>query len=112
MKYLETLTSRDQQLAASAVADFLPQEIYDIHTHPYHADHFAPNAWPFLSDKKVLGCVEHRAALQRYMPAKKIHGLYFGMPHKTADRGAMNTWVAGEVRAQGTPLSRALMVAG
>ena len=110
MKYLETLTSRDQQLAASAVADFLPQEIYDIHTHPYHADHFAANAWPFLSDKKVLGCVEHRAALQRYMPAKKIHGLYFGMPHKTADRAAMNTWVTGEVRAQGTPLSRALMV--
>lgn len=57
------------------------------------------------------GCHEHRAALQRYMSVPLIHGLYFGMPHKTADRPALNSWVAGVVAAQGTPISRALMLA-
>jgi len=111
VKYIKTLSPRDQALAAKACAGFLPAEIYDIHVHPYHADHFPSGEWAFLNGQKVLGCAEHRAALQRYMPATQIHGLYFGMPRKTADRPAMNTWVAGEVRAHGTPLSRALMVA-
>ncbi len=56
------------------------------------------------------GCAEHRAALQRYMPAQTIHGLYFGMPQKTADRPAINAWVESEVRQHGTPLSRALLL--
>ena len=111
MKYLDSLTARDQQLATDGLAGFLPAEIYDIHTHPYHPGHFPPGEWAFLDGKKILGCAEHRAALQRYMPVPTIHGLYFGMPRKTADRSAMNAWVAGEVRAHGTALSRALMVA-
>jgi len=111
MTFIDTLSPRDEALAATACAGFLPAEIYDIHVHPYRADHFPKGEWAFLDGKTVLGCAEHRAALQRYMPAKQIHGLYFGMPRKTADRPAMNAWVAGEVRTNGTPLSRALMVA-
>ncbi len=111
MKYLDILTARDRKLAADGLAGFLPAEIYDIHTHPYHPGHFPPGTWTFLNGKSILGCAEHRAALQRYMPVPTIHGLYFGMPRKTADRPAMNDWVAGEVGANGTTLSRALMVA-
>ncbi len=111
MKYIDTLSVRDRQLAAEGLAGFLPAEIYDIHAHPYRADHFPAGEWAFLNGKQVLGCAEHRAALQRYMPVKTIHGLYFGMPRKTADRPAMNDWVAGEVREHGTALSRALLVA-
>lgn len=111
MKYIDTLTPRDLKLAAAASEGFLPAEIYDIHTHPYHADHFPPGDWAFLNGKTSLGCVEHRTALQRYMPARTIHGLYFGMPRKKADRPTMNAWVAGEVRQHGSTLSRALMVA-
>ena len=109
MTYADSLTRADEQLAAS-LTDFLPPEIYDIHTHPYHAAHFPPGSWSFLRDKEVLGCAEHRGALQRYMPVPNIHGLYFGMPLKTADRPAMNEWVASEVRTHGTSRSRALMV--
>jgi glutamate-1-semialdehyde 2,1-aminomutase len=111
MKYVDNLTPRDRQLAVDGLAGFLPAEIYDIHTHPYHADHFPAGEWAFLDGKKILGCAEHRAALQRYMPVATIHGLYFGMPRKTADRPAMNDWVAREVREHGTTLSRALLVA-
>ncbi len=110
MKYVHTLSPRDLKLAADATVGFLPAEIYDIHTHPHHDGHFPPGEWAFLAGTKDLGCAEHRSALQRYMPASTIHGLYFGMPRKTADRPAMNAWVSDEVRANGTVFSRALMV--
>src|SRR5690349_17582040 len=111
MKYVQTLVPRDHDIALRRLKDFLPAEVYDIHTHPYHPSHFAPGAWKLFDGLGPQGCAEHRAALQRYMPVPTIHGLYFGMPHKTANRSAMNDWVAGEVQANGTPLSRALMVA-
>jgi glutamate-1-semialdehyde 2,1-aminomutase len=44
------------------------------------------------------------------MPAKTVHGLYFGMPHASADRPAINAWVESEVRGHGSPLSRALLL--
>jgi glutamate-1-semialdehyde 2,1-aminomutase len=109
MNYVPQLNARDQAIAAR-LADFLPEEIYDIHAHPYHPDHFAPGAWKFLGGMGPQGCAAHRAALQRSMPAKTIHGLYFGMPHASADRSAINAWVESEVRGHGSPLSRALLL--
>jgi len=110
MKYVTTLTPRDQQIAAQRLSGFLPDEVYDIHAHPYNAEHFAPGEWAFMAEQPVQGCREHRAALQRYMPVKTLHGLYFGMPRKTADRPAINAWLADEVKVHGTPLSRGLML--
>jgi len=110
MKYVRTLTARDEEIARSRLTDFFPAEVYDIHAHPYHPDHFPPGEWAFLDGLGPLGCAEHRAGLQRYLPVKTLHGLYFGMPRQTADRPAMNTWVADQVRQHGTPLSRALRV--
>lgn len=110
MKYVETLTARDQEIARHRLDGFLPPEIYDIHVHPYHPGHFAPDAWKFFGEMGPQGCAQHRGALQRYMPVKTVHGLYFGLPHKTANRPVMNAWVADEVRSNGTPLSRSLMV--
>ncbi|HRE06150.1 MAG TPA: aminotransferase class III-fold pyridoxal phosphate-dependent enzyme [Opitutaceae bacterium] len=110
MKYVQTLTRRDEEIARARLSGFLPSEIFDIHTHPFHPGHFPPGEWAFLNGLGPLGCAEHRAGVKRYMPVQTVHGLYFGMPRRTADHEAMNTWVASEVRAQGTPLSRALRV--
>ena len=109
MFFQKELTDTDRALAAR-LQSFIPGEIFDIHVHPYRAGHFPKGEWAFLDGNEQLGCEEHRNALQRYMPARKIHGLYFGMPLKTADRDAMNAWVAKEVRQKGTELSRPLMV--
>ena len=98
MNFVNSLTLRDQELAAARLAGFLPSEVYDIHTHPHHPGHFPPGEWAFLRGQPTLGCVEHRTALQRYMPVSTIHGLYFGMPRLTAERPAMNGWGADEVR--------------
>lgn len=110
MKYTNVLTEKDRYLIEKGLADFIPDQVYDIHVHPYNPAHFAPEAWPFLKEAAELGCADHVTALQQYMPAKTIHGLYFGMPHKTADRIAMNDWVHDEVTKNASSLSRSLMV--
>src|SRR5690606_21224413 len=102
-------TDTDRALAAQ-LQSFIPGEVFDIHVHPYHSSHFPKGEWAFLDGIEQLGCQAHRNALQRYMPVKKMHGLYFGMPRKTAGRDAMNAWVAKEVRQNATELSRQLMV--
>lgn len=110
MKFNTQLTSTDLLVSQSRLTGFIPDEIYDIHTHPYNPGHFPLNTFPFMQDLEVQGCKEHRNALLQYMPVKTIHGLYFGMPHKNADRTAMNGWVASEVKSNGTNFSRALQV--
>lgn len=110
MKYTKILTENDQKLIQTKLVDFVPDEIFDIHAHPYNPAHFTPGAWPFLEKAGLLGCPQHRAALQQYMPSQTIHGLYFGLPQKNADRFQMNQWVADEVDQNGTALSRSLMV--
>jgi len=113
MAYVACLSDRDRQLA-ERLAGFLPAHVYDIHAHPYRAKDFAPEAWPFLKGQTALGCAEHRRDLFRYMSpmgVTTIDGLYFGLPHRTAQRAALNEWVAAEVAAHGTPASRSLMLA-
>lgn len=110
MKYNHSLTDQDLALVERHLTGFIPGEIYDIHAHPYDASHFAAGAWAFLEEESQLDCTAHISALKQYMPVETIHGLYFGIPHKTDNREAMNTWVASEVRKNGTALSRALRV--
>ena len=110
MRYSNQLTPGDLALAGR-LDDFIPAEIYDIHAHPYHPAHFAAGAWPAFDGAGPRGCADHRAALQRYMPARTIHGLYFGLPHATANRPVLNRWVREQVRTDATPASRALLLA-
>jgi glutamate-1-semialdehyde 2,1-aminomutase len=112
MNYVAQLTPRDLELA-QRLAGFLPAEVYDIHAHPLNAAHYAPGTFAYLKDQPLLGCREHRAGLLRYMApmgATQMHGLYFGMPNRTGDRPALNDWLAAEVKAHGTPLSRGLLL--
>ena len=110
MKYTRQLNEQDLDLIQQRLNGFVPDEIYDIHVHPYHAAHFRGNVFPFLDGESTLGTTEHVHALRQYMRSKIIHGLYFGMPHKNAILHDMNEWVAEEVQAHGTTLSRALRV--
>ncbi|MCM4173501.1 hypothetical protein DHD32_18655 [Arenibacter sp. TNZ] len=110
MRYTKILRKQERDIIMSKLAGFIPDEIFDIHTHPYNPAHFASEAWPFLKDEGTLGCTEHRNALLRYMPTKTIHGLYFGLPHRSANRDEMNRWVREETQLNGTSLSRALKV--
>lgn len=109
MIFQRSLNNTDISLSES-LKNFIPEDIFDIHVHPYNAAHFPKGEWAFLNGIDQLGCDDHRSHLQKYMPSKKIHGLYFGMPRFSADRDSMNKWVANEVRENGTDISRSLLV--
>ena len=109
MIFQKELSNIDIQLA-DTLRDFIPAEIFDIHVHPYNAAHFPSNKMSFLEGIDQLGCVDHQQRLQSYMSFTKMHGLYFGMPHASADRKVMNDWVGEQVRRNGTSLSRHLLV--
>ncbi|MBN8789207.1 MAG: aminotransferase class III-fold pyridoxal phosphate-dependent enzyme [Terrimonas sp.] len=109
MLYQKSPSNTDILLAEN-FKHFIPDEVFDIHVHPYNAKHFPKGDWSFLNGIDELGCSDHRSRLQMYMPVKKMHGLYFGMPRYSADRSAMNNWVLEEVRQNGTPVSRSLLV--
>ena len=47
MNYTTILTDRDRELIRTRLEKFIPEEIYDIHTHPYNPEHFSSDAWPF-----------------------------------------------------------------
>lgn len=110
VKFSTDLDAHDRALAVENLKEFLPEEIFDIHAHVFNAKHFPEGTMPFLADAGVLGCDRHRAALARYMPVSKIHGLYFGVPHKQADRGAINNWLKETLDREGTALTRGLML--
>ena len=110
MNFVDELIAVDRELAEAKLRDFVPDEVFDIHAHPWQAAHFAPGTWTYLEKQPTLGSAQHRAAVSRYLPAQTLHGLYFGLPHRTGDRPAQNTWIAGDVGAHGTALSRALLL--
>lgn len=110
MQYVTQLSSSDEALARK-LKGFVPDEVFDIHAHAYHPKHFSPGAWPLQNAPVPLSCAEHCLALQRYLPTTTLHGLYFGLPHPSADRPAINSWVADEVQQHATSSSRSLMLA-
>lgn len=114
MFFAKTLDSRDDVLLES-VKCFLPTRIFDIHAHLHDARYFSPDAWQTLTDVSPLGCEQHRASIQRILrpnvlPAN-ISGLYFPLPHASADRPGVNAWIAGEVKSHGGSACRSLILA-
>jgi len=109
MNYTDELNANDRRLAAR-LADFLPDEIYDSHVHPYRAEHFPAGTAPYLAGRGPFGCAEYTREIRRTVGERQVHGLFFGLPHKGADRAAINAWIEADVRAHGTPLSRALLL--
>jgi glutamate-1-semialdehyde 2,1-aminomutase len=93
VKYCTELFESDLRIAQRRLADFVPTTIYDIHAHPYNAGFCGGKRLDFLDPLETLGCDEHRAAIQRYMPARRIDGLYFAIPSASLQRPAMNTWI-------------------
>ena len=111
MTTVDRLNEQDQHLVAHYLQGFFPQEVYDIHAHPYEPAHFGPAVTQkILPGLGKAGSAEHRVAMQRVMPGvQTVHGLYFGYPNRDSDRPAINAWVAQEAK-EATPLSRALLL--
>jgi len=104
MRFQTTLSPRDQKIIESRLQDFVPSRIFDAHAHLLRADHFASeNPAPF---EGCLDFKEYPAALQRWLPAREVEGLFFGFPRVSNNRSAVNNWIAAEAEASSSTANR------
>lgn len=110
MKLVTELTDKDRALLHRCIHGFVPEQIYDAHTHLYHTKHFAEGKRPmFLDADRGYGRRDFDEAMSRWMPGRKVEGLFFGYPSAGNDRAGENAWVQSQIDMSTN--SRALVLA-
>ncbi|GEP41945.1 aminotransferase class III-fold pyridoxal phosphate-dependent enzyme [Brevifollis gellanilyticus] len=103
------LNDTDRRLRDRVLNGFVPDEVYDIHTHLFHTRSFAEGRRPtFLDEDRGYGMADFQAAMQLWMPDRKVEGLFFGYPSAGNDRVGENAWVGSQIDASRN--SRALVL--
>ncbi len=100
----------DRELFEHKLADFVPDDVFDVHAHLYDLRHLAPEAseaefaGPAAVTLDVL-----RGCMQRWMGDRAAQdGLYFPFPMRHVDPWAANEFLAAALRDRSG--SRALML--
>src|SRR5437667_365484 len=107
MMLCKTLTPLDQELIERRINDFVPNRIYDIHTHLLTPGKELP---PHLCQEH-LGWKEYTTAIHCLLPGRELNGLCFGFPTRNNDRAAINEWVGKEICSNDDgKLNRALVL--
>ena len=107
MKLCKTLTPLDQDLIERRINGFVPDRIYDIHSHLLTRGKELP---PHLCQEH-LGWKEYAAAIHSLLPGRQLNGLCFGFPTRNNDRAAINQWIAKEIGSNDDQeLNRALVL--
>jgi glutamate-1-semialdehyde 2,1-aminomutase len=98
LELVTELAEVDRRLLERTIDGFLPERIYDIHAHLFHARHFAPGTRPeFLDENRGYGLRDFQEAMERWMPGRKVEGLFFGYPRAGNDRAGENAWLREQV---------------
>ena len=107
------LTAVDEGLLKRCINGFLPVHIFDIHSHLFHTRHFAEGTRPaFLDENRGYGLSDFNEAMERWMPGRKVEGLFFGYPRGGNDRAGENAWLNEQIApVVGKSNSRALVLA-
>lgn len=110
LKLVTELNDTDRNLLHRAIDGFVPEQVFDIHTHLFHSRHFAAGKRPvFLDEDRGYGMTDFQAAMQLWLPGRQVEGLFFGYPSAGNDRAGENAWVQSQVDASTN--SRALVLA-
>lgn len=104
------LNDTDRKLLHRALDGFVPDKVFDVHTHLFHSRHFAKGSRPvFLDEDRGYGMEDFQAAMRLWMPGRQVEGLFFGYPSAGNDRVGENAWVQSQINVSTN--SRALVLA-
>jgi glutamate-1-semialdehyde 2,1-aminomutase len=104
------LNDTDRKLLHRAIDGFVPDTVFDVHTHLFHSRHFAAGKRPlFLEEDRGYGMQDFQAAMHLWLPGRQVEGLFFGYPSAGNDRAGENAWLQSQ--EDGTGNSRALVLA-
>jgi len=110
LKLVTELNDTDRRLRDRVLNGFVPEKVFDVHTHLFHSRNFAPGKRPvFLDEDRGYGMADFQAAMQLWMPGRQVDGLFFGYPSAGNDRVGENAWLQSQMDIS-TP-SRALVLA-
>ncbi len=109
LKLVTELNDIDRKLLSRALDGFVPDKVFDVHTHLFHSRHFAEGKRPeFLDENRGYGMADFQAAMKLWMPGRQVEGLFFGFPSMGNDRAGENAWVRSQVDVSAN--SRALVL--
>ncbi len=110
LKLVTELNATDRKLLHRAIDGFVPEKVFDAHTHLFHSRHFAEGKRPvFLNEDRGYGMADFQAAMHLWMPGREVEGLFFGYPSAGNDRVGENAWVQSQIDLSTN--SRALVLA-
>ena len=110
LKLVTELNDTDRKLLSRALDGFVPQKVFDAHTHLFHSRNFAEGKRPvFLDEDRGYGMADFQAAMKLWMPGREVEGLFFGYPSAGNDRVGENEWVQSQIDVSTN--SRALVLA-
>jgi len=99
----------DRRIWEEELDTFVPERIFDAHTHLWSDDHLPPDH-PDRGTRPYADLMTHRAWAERLYPGREIHFLMLGCPITTEmDVTGHNTFLAEEIAQD--PRSRANMIA-
>jgi hypothetical protein len=91
----------DLPIFQAEFADWLPEKIFDVHTHSWRSEH---NLEPIFNERvglvfeaESVAKEELQEAYQLLFPGKKLEHLVFGMPLTTVDRLANNHYISQSI---------------
>ena len=107
------LTVSDERMLKRCLDGFVPERVFDIHSHLFHTRNFAPGTRPnFLDENRGYGLKDFDEAMARWMPGRAVEGLFFGYPRGGNDRDGENAWLRDQIApVVKTGNSRALVLA-
>lgn len=80
---------------------FVPDEVFDFHTHLFRDSDFSASARPqFSHPGLVLGTEQLKQGWQTLLPGRKVRGLCFGLPARGIACGPVNEWIEGEIQSE------------
>ncbi len=99
----------DRELFERELQSFVPDRIFDAHSHLYDAAQFQADVPALVaSGPERAGIDVFRRHMDQIHPGRRCDGLFFGYPHRRIDMDTANRFVAGEVADQ--PACRAQML--
>ena len=98
----------DRQIWEAELEEFVPAEVYDMHTHMWSDEHKGHLTGPPKGLRLEIDYQDHLAWAAKLYPGRQLHYLVLGTPMPGMDAEGHNDWMAAQMAAD--PLSAVNMM--
>lgn len=101
LKIHHELREWEGPLLENLLRGFVPEDVFDFHTHLFRDSDFSDSARPqFSHPGLVLGAEQLKQGWQTLLQGRRVQGLCFGLPARGVNSRNVNEWVEGEIQSE------------